>query len=259
MQISKNRRGHPPATRSDGAPASGPGPVARVRRTWAGAATLGLALLAAGCASEAESAQGRSVVPLDLQVAGERADKARIKGADDAPVRIVEISDFQCPFCKKFYDETLGKIDSVYVSRGSVSYLWIAYANPGHGRAWSSTEAAYCAGAVGKFWPMHDILFERQEEWGSAADPYQSYVSYAEELDIDPESFGSCLRNSLLAPLILRDFSSVTRAGISSTPYFILADSVAIRGAADFATFRSAIDTLLALRTRSTSASPTPR
>lgn len=213
-------------------------------------ATVALGLWLWGCAPEAESAQqSGSVVPTDAQVAGERADKGRIKGADDAPIRIVEISDFQCPFCRQFYSETLRQIDSAYVETGKVSYLWVSFANPGHGFAFASSEAGFCAGSVGKFWPMHDLLFERQDEWSSAADPYSFFLGYAEEIGIDSESFGSCIRNSLLAPLLLRDFTSVNRAGISSTPYFILADSVAIRGAADFGTFSQAIDTLLVLKT----------
>lgn len=210
----------------------------------------GLVVLVAGCAAEAEagSTQERSIVPPDAQVARERADRNRIKGEEGAPVRVVEISDFQCPYCRQFHEQTLGRIDSAYIAEGKVSYLWIAYANPGHAQAFVSTEAAYCAGAAGKFWPMHDILFERQDEWSGAADAYALFVGYAEEIDIDPASFGSCVRNSTLAPLVLRDYTSVTQAGISSTPYFILGDSVALRGAADFGTFSSAIDTLLVLK-----------
>jgi len=220
------------------------------RRFGIGVMGMGGALLLAigGCAASAESAQEGAVVPSNAQVAGERADKGRLKGAEDAPLRIVEISDFQCPFCRQFHDETLQKIDSAYIATGKVSYLWISYANPGHAQAFTSSEAAFCAGAVGKFWPMHDLLFERQEEWSGSSDPYAFFMAYAEELDIDAESYGACVRNSLLASLLLRDYMSVTRAGISSTPYFILADSVAIRGAADFATFQAAIDTLLILK-----------
>ena len=201
-----------------------------------------------GCVVEAESAQDRSIVPDDMRIAGERADKGRIKGSEDAPIRIVEISDFQCPFCRQFYKETLGKVDSAYIETGKVNYLWVSYANPGHGQAFSSSEAAFCAGAVVKFWPMHDILFERQDEWSGSSDPYSLFLTYAEEINIDLESFGACVRNSLLAPLLIRDHMTVTRAGISRTPYFIMADSVARRGAADFSTFSQAIDTLLIIK-----------
>ncbi len=220
-----------------------------VRTEWlSGLAVALVAVVTAGCAAEAESAQERSIVPADMQVAAERADRARMRGSEDAPIQIVEISDFQCPFCRQFYTEAYRQIDSAYIETGKARYVWIGYANPGHGRAWPSIAASFCAGAVGKFWPMHDVLFEKQEEWGASPDPSVDFLEYAEEMNIDGESFGACMRNSLLAPLMLRDYTSVMRAGISSTPYFILADSVAIRGAADFGTFRSAMDTLLVLR-----------
>lgn len=221
------------------------------RRTGLGGlaavAAVAAATVLAGCAGDARSAQDKAVVPADAQVAGERADKARAKGSEDAPIQIVEISDFQCPFCAQFYEETLGALDSLYIATGKASYLWISYASPGHARAWPAIEASFCAGAVGLFWPMHDILFERREEWSSAADPSASFAAYADELGIDAESFASCVRNDLLAPLMLRDYTSVLRAGISSTPYFVI-DSVAIRGAAPLETFTTQIDALLALR-----------
>lgn len=232
----------------------------RIGAAAAPLSVLVLALMLSGCVAEAEagSSQERAVVPADADVARERADRSRIKGEEGAPVRVVEISDFQCPYCRQFHEQTLTRIDSAYIEQGKVSYLWIAYANPGHPQAFVSTEAAYCAGAVGRFWPMHDLLFERQDEWSGAADPYALFIEYAEEIDIDAESFGSCVRNSTLAPLVLRDHASVTQAGISSTPYFILGDSVAIRGAADFGTFSTAIDTLLVLKGGATSDPPTP-
>lgn len=224
------------------------------RRASAGRRAIAAGLAAAalgalgGCTRDAESAQEGAMVPSDPAVAAERADQARAKGEEAAPVRIVEISDFQCPYCRQFNDETLGTLDSLYIRTGKVSYVWISYANPGHGKAWPAIEAAFCAGAVGQFWTMHDLLFARQDAWSAADDVFGTFVSYAEELGIDGDSFGECLRDDRLAPLMLRDYTNVLRAGISSTPYFILGDSVAIRGAAPIETFRSAIDTLLVLR-----------
>jgi protein-disulfide isomerase len=232
-----------------------PNASARRAASFLSAMLVGLLALSwAGCAPDADGSpdadggQDLAVVPSDPQVVRDRADQARVKGAEDAPVRIVEISDFQCPFCRQYYDQTMGVLDSLYVQTGKVRYVWIAYANPGHPRAWPSIEAAFCAGAVGKFWPMHDLLFERQEEWSSADDAFAMFVDYAKGMGIDPESFGACMRDDLLAPFLLGDYTNVMRAGISSTPYFILADSVAIRGAAPIETFRSAIDTLLVLK-----------
>lgn len=206
-------------------------------------------LLVPACGERSGRAQeGTSVVPSDPSVVVERADRARVKGAEDALIRLVEISDFQCPFCAQFYRETFPALDSLYVRTGKVSYVWISFPNPGHAYAWQSIEAAFCAGAAGKFWPMHDLLFERQEEWSRAPEPTPVFERYAAELDIDADSFADCVLNDRVAQLQVRDYQSTIRAGITSTPFFILADSVAIRGAAPLSRFQEAIDGILAAR-----------
>jgi protein-disulfide isomerase len=178
----------------------------------------------------------------------ERADRARTRGSADAPIRIVEISDFECPYCAQFYLESYRAVDSLYVRTGTARYVWIAYPSSGHPRAWPAIEAAFCAGAAGLFWEMHDALFERRDEWSSAADPNAAFRSLAEEVGIDPTSFAECLRNDEPAPLQVRDYESALRAGVTSTPFFIIGDSVAIRGAVPLDTFRSAVDSVLTLR-----------
>ncbi|MFQ5689970.1 MAG: DsbA family protein [Gemmatimonadota bacterium] len=229
------------------------GEIGRRGRRWAGRALAacllaGILSLPVACAEEEGNAQEAAVIPSDRSVADQRADKARVKGAEDATLRIVEISDFQCPFCAQYYRETYPAVDSLYVKTGKVSYVWISFPNPQHPLAWPAIEASFCAGAVGKFWSMHDILFSRQAEWTASANPEATFVGYAAELGIDRASFEDCVRNDRVAPLQVRDYQNVVRAGINSTPYFILADSVAIRGAVDLASFRTALDTLLALK-----------
>ena len=196
-------------------------------------------------AGGADGQEERAVLPEQHSVLISRADQARIKGSSEAPVRILEISDFQCPFCARYNQETLPILDSLYIETGKVEYVWISYANPSHQLAWPAIEAAFCAGAVGKFWAMHDLLFDRQGEWSNTADAYGTFVGYARELHIDEESFGACLRDDRTAPLQVRDFQSVSRAGISSTPFFIIADSLSIRGAAQASQFRAVLDSLL--------------
>jgi protein-disulfide isomerase len=159
-----------------------------------------------------------AVLPTQHSVLINRADQSRIMGSPEAPVRILEVSDFQCPFCARFNRETFPV---------------------------PAIEAAFCAGAVGKFWQMHDILFERQGAWSTSDDAWATFVDYARELWIDEESFGACLRDDRTAPLQVRDFQSVNRAGISSTPFFIIADSLSIRGAAQVSQFRTVLDSLL--------------
>lgn len=188
------------------------------------------------------------VVPAEQSVVLERADRARVRGAADAPIRIVEISDFECPYCAQFYVESYRAIDSLYVQPGLVRYVWISFPNSTHPRAWPAIEAAFCAGAAGRFWPMHDLLFERQSVWKSAADPSETFRSWAVEIGVDGESFAACLRNDQTAPLQVRDYESALAAGVTSTPFFVVGDSVAIRGQVPLDTFRSAVDSVLVLR-----------
>jgi len=189
-----------------------------------------------------------AVLPADQTTILERAARDRIKGDSAAAIRIAEVSDFECPFCAQHHRENMRAIDSLYIRTGKARYLWIGFPNPTHPRAWPAIEAAFCAGGVGRFWPMHDLLFERQEEWVAAPDPNALFVSYAGELAIDEPSFATCLRNDQTAPLQVSDYESAIRSGIESTPFFVIGDSLAIRGAIGLDQFRSAVDSVLTLR-----------
>jgi protein-disulfide isomerase len=188
------------------------------------------------------------VVPSSQEIVLQRADRARVKGDSAAPIRIVEISDFQCPYCARFYAESWRMIDSLYVRSGLARYLWISFPNSTHPRAWPAVEAAFCAGAAGRFWPMHDLLFERTAEWTAAPDMAALFTRWAGEIGVDESSYAACLRNDLTAPLQVADYDSALRSGITSTPFFVVGDSIAIRGAVSIERFRTAVDSVLALR-----------
>ncbi|MCK5447944.1 MAG: DsbA family protein [Gemmatimonadetes bacterium] len=224
--------------------------IGRPSLTGLPALALALASLAGARHTSAQDVNSADawVVPSEQSVILERADRARSKGDEDAPIRIVEISDFECPFCARFYQESYRAIDSLYVQTGIARYLWISFPNSTHPRAWPAIEAAFCAGAAGRFWAMHDVLFERREEWVESPDPNALFRAYAEDIGVDDESFAACLRNDQTAPLQVRDYESAITAGVTSTPFFVVGDSVAIRGAVPLETFRSAIDSVLVLR-----------
>ena len=221
------------------------------RETGTGGMLLAISLLGLGCGIVRPvhlAAQEPYVVPADQEVVLRRADRARVKGDSAAPIRIVEISDFECPYCGQFHVESSRIIDSLYVQSGIARYLWISFPNSTHPRAWPAVEAAFCAGAAGRFWPMHDILFERVDQWKKAVDPVGLFEQWAAEIGIDVESYGLCLRNDVTAPLQVADYDSALRSGITSTPFFVVGDSVAIRGAVSLERFRSAVDSVLIAR-----------
>lgn len=220
----------------------------RVRRPASFRPAL-LALALQGLAPQLATGQEPArVVPSEQEVVLQRADRARVKGDSAAPIRIVEISDFQCPYCARFYEDSWPAIDSLYVRSGIARYLWISFPNSTHPRAWPAVEAAFCAGAAGRFWPMHDILFERTDDWTVAADPVELFTRWAEEIGVDGASFAACLRNDVTAPLQVADYDSAVRSGITSTPFFVVGDSIAIRGTVSTEQFRSAVDSVLAAR-----------
>lgn len=194
------------------------------------------------------TAQEAAVVPAGQAAVLEAADRARSRGEAEAPLRIVEVSDFECPFCAQFHRDTWPVVDSLYVQTGIARYLWISFPNSRHVRAWPAIEAAFCAGAAGRFWEMHDILFETQEVWSEAEDPHARFLAYGARAGVEPESFAACLRADQPAPLQVSDYESALRSGITSTPFFIVGDSLAIQGAVAADRFRAAVDSVLEAR-----------
>jgi len=214
-------------------------------------AAAGLVIFAVAAAhgrSAPLAAQEAAAVPAGQPAVLEAADRARTKGEADAPLRIVEVSDFECPFCAQFHRETWPVVDSLYVRTGIARYLWISFPNSRHARAWPAIEAAFCAGAAGRFWEMHAILFETQKVWSEAEDPHARFLEYGERAGVEPESFAECLRTDQPAPLQVSDYESALRSGITSTPFFVVGDSLAIQGSVTAERFRAAVDSLLEAR-----------
>lgn len=227
-------------------PTSAPSTPPSTRLLRHGAAALLSAAVLVGCAGDSSSAQEEAVVPSERDVVRERADLSRAVGDSASPLTIVEVSDFQCPFCARYYRDTYRAIDSLYVATGKARYVFVTYPNPGHDRAWPAAEAAYCAGAVGKFWPMHDLLFENQSAWAdSASDAQELFVDYAGRIGIDQASYRACLEHDLPAQLQIRDLEQVSGARIRSTPLFIVNGQTPIVGAQPLSRFRTVLDSLL--------------
>lgn len=210
------------------------------------AAGLLLAAALVACGGGPSSAQQEAaVVPSDRSTIQQRADRSRSRGDTTRPITILEISDFQCPYCAQFYRETYPGLDSLYLETGKAQFIFISYPSSGHARAWPAAEAAFCAGAVGRFWPMHDSLFANQEAWSQAEDPTEMFVDWATGIGVEEASYRACLRNDLTSQVMVRDLEQVANARISATPFFIINNSVPIQGAQPLEAFRTKIDSLL--------------
>ncbi len=231
----------------------------RRHRALLAACALLLSASGAACAQQpapsgAQRAPAAST-PADVDSILPRADRGRMKGADSARVTLIEVSDFQCPFCRQFAEGTYRQLDSAYIRTGKVKLVFINYPLPNHQRAYASSEAAMCAGAQGKFWPMHDRLFAAQREWSDDAGAATRFDAYAAELKLDMAAFRDCTANDRVASIIVGDAMKASGAGINGTPAFIINGSKLLSGAIPFEQLRTELDAALA----GPSAAPAPR
>jgi len=188
---------------------------------------------------------------------------APILGRADAPVTLVEFSDYQCPFCQRFFATTLPALKREYIDAGKIRYVFRDYPLEMHALARQAAEAAHCAGEQGKYWEMHDALFQNQ---GALAPP--QLAEHAGAVGVDGAAFAACLSSGRYAARVARGLVDGAAAGVQGTPGFVVGRTQAgdvvegtpIRGAQPLETFRRIIDQLLAdtLGNRTASVNPDP-
>ena len=174
----------------------------------------------------------------------------KMAGNKDAKVVLVEVSDFQCPFCSRFGSQAGAEIQKQYVETGKIKRVFLDLPLNFHPFAQKAAEAAECAGDQGKFWEMHDKLFANQSKLSTNDLP-----TYAEALGLDVAKFKDCVTAGKFAEDVKRDSAEAAKAGITGTPTFVLGTIEPdgkkvkaiklIRGAQPFESFKTAIDGVL--------------
>lgn len=141
-----------------------------------------------------------------------------VRGTPDAPLVVVEFSDFQCPACaareplvQQAQDELGDQMVLVYRHFPLTSL---------HKNAQLAAQAAEAAGIQGKFWEMHDVLFEQQTTWSGETDPTPLFIGYAQTLGMNVDQFTSNLTSSVVKDAVASDLASGSQVGISGTPTF---------------------------------------
>lgn len=163
------------------------------------------------------------------------------QGDENAPVTIVEFSDFQCPFCSRFYSQTKSQIDENYVKTGKVKFVYADFPLESiHPQAMPAALAGRCAGEQDNFWEFHDLAFENQQSLSDA-----SYKQWASDLGLDTNQFNTCLDSKKYESAIRDDIQEGSANGIRGTPGFIINDRL-VSGAQPFSAFQAAIDAALA-------------
>jgi protein-disulfide isomerase len=188
-----------------------------------GLALLAVAAVSTGACSHAD---GRGQNSADAQALADsitaKADLGRIEGSATAKVWLVEVSDFQCPYCKEWHDQTYPMIRDEFVKTGKIRLAYVNFPLSQHNHAMQAAQAAMCVAMQGKFWDMQDSLFTSQAQWEVLPNPTPFFESLATKLGVNIPVWRSCLESKSIHDLIDADMDRARRAGVQSTPSFIV-------------------------------------
>lgn len=187
-------------------------------------------------ALEAGAGNPEAAAPQQPAVVDVSADDDPVKGDKKAPVTIIEFSDYQCPYCARFYTDTLPKLEETYIKTGKAKLIMRDFPLSFHQFAQKASEAAECADDQGKYWEYHNKLFDNQQALDIA-----SLKKYAKDLSLDTAKFDSCLDTGKYTAEVQKDFQDGQKAGVSGTPSFFV-NGNRIVGAQPFPAFEQIIE-----------------
>lgn len=175
-------------------------------------------------------------------VAGVSPDDDPRLGKDNAKIMIIEFTDYQCPFCKDYFEHAFQDIRKNYVDTGKIQYVLRDFPLDIHPQAVRAAEVASCAGEQGKYWEMHDTLFTEQDSWSFKDDAESKFQGFAAKLKLNISDFNKCLDSGKYEAEIAKDLRDGQVYKVSATPAIFIRDKK-ITGAQDFKrTFRPVIE-----------------
>jgi protein-disulfide isomerase len=163
-----------------------------------------------------------STVSIPANVAVQPSDTAGFRGYvlgdANAPVEITEFADYQCPFCQTFATLQMPTIRQKLIESGRVRWRFRDFPLQQHRHSRLAAHAAACADEQGKFWAMHDRIFEQQPEWAEERDATALFRRYAVEVGLDPAKYDDCMSAAKYAGRIQGSYEQGIRLGVASTP-----------------------------------------
>ncbi len=156
------------------------------------------------------------LAPEKLQRVAVSVDDDPYLGPQDAPVTIIEFSDFECPYCVRFYRDTLVPLLETFPQQIRFVYRDFPLVNI-HPNARPAAEAAQCAFSQGKFWEFHNGIFQNQSRLGEAL-----YLQLAVELGLDQAEFELCINSGQFADEVTADMNAARELGITGSPTFFI-------------------------------------
>ena len=174
---------------------------------------------------------------------------SRSKGSPAAPVTVYEMSDFQCPYCKRFAQETFPELERRYIKPGKVRWVYINFPLTHlHPHAVPAGELALCAAKQNGFWPIHDLLFQYQESWAPLKEAGPFFVSLADSAGLSKTALVTCLQDPETRKSVQAEAEGAQRAGASSTPSFYIEGGL-MEGALPLEIFQKVLDSVYAAKT----------
>lgn len=198
-----------------------------------------------------------SLKPVGEVVTPEQVERAQVDfnavGDPEAPITITEYSDFQCPYCRIFFENTEALLMERYVDTGTAYFVYKSVGDFIGPESKKAAEAAYCAGDQDKFWEMHDVIFANQTGENVGAFSDRRLEAFADAINLDRSQFDECMSSGKYEELADQDAKDATAAGIQATPSFIISYLVngetqtrVIQGAQSIDVFAQEIEAALA-------------
>lgn len=162
-------------------------------------------------------------------------------GNPEAPVTVVEFSDFGCPYCAGFALETFPVLLAEYVESGLVRWKYVPFVLGIFPNGAEAARAAECVADQGRFWQMHDLLYARQREWKASDAPAELFLSLATEVGVDPVRFSACYRVAGGAARTEANNVAAEALHVRATPSFLV-NGQPVQGALPLEHFRSVLE-----------------
>ena len=173
---------------------------------------------------------------------------ARSRGSTSAPITVYEMSDFQCPWCRKHATEVFPDLDRNYVETGKVRWVFINFPlTQLHPNSAAAAEFAMCAAKAGKFWPVHDALFKYQDKWAPLKDPGPFLLTLADTVGLPRSALVPCLQSGETRALVQADAEGAAKSGAGSTPSFYIEGGL-LEGAKPYALWKQILDSVLVVK-----------
>jgi protein-disulfide isomerase len=190
-------------------------------------------------ASAAANAQQQAPVKVKMKV----ESGSQILGRDDAPVTIVEFSDYQCPFCRRYHGTAFADLKKNYIDTGRVRYVIRDFPLDIHPNASNAALASRCAGEQNQFWAMRELLLAASADLSP-----DSITKFGTQLNLDTAKFHACMDGKRYSADIQREVAAASSLGINATPSFIIGktakdqiEGVRIAGALSYPALEAAI------------------